>query len=73
MIDWENSENQWYEKVFGFYSHFYPSEYDGEKEPDAKLKYVQEKNFDGLEFAQFYIFCKDAGSNEFKRASDKIF
>lgn len=64
QIDHENAENMWLEKVFNFYSQLKPDNYKAVSgmDPDHRLVFSGEYNYDGLEFVQFYIYVKDGGS-----------
>lgn len=61
----------WLEKVFNFYSQLKPDNYKASSgmDPDHRLIFTGEMSYDGLEFVQFYIFCKDGGS---KHRKDKV-
>ena len=68
MIDHENNENMWLEKVFNFYSQLKPENYKASSgmDPDHRLMFTGQMGYDGLEFVQFYIFCKDGGNKIWK-------
>lgn len=58
LIDHENNENMWFERVFQFYTMLISTSAPNE-EPDFKLEMRKSKLFDGMELVQFYIFTKD--------------
>jgi hypothetical protein len=58
LIDHENNENMWFERVFQFYTMLISTSAPNE-EPDLKLEMRKSKLFDGMELVQFYIFTKD--------------
>ena len=65
IVDSENAANRWYEIVHGFYSQIYPAT-TMQDNPHAKLRFVVQKNNDGLEYGQFVLFCKDAGNPNYR-------
>jgi hypothetical protein len=58
LIDYENNENMWFERVFQFYTMLI-SKSAPDEEPDLKLEMRKSKLHDGMELVQFYIFIKD--------------
>lgn len=58
LIDSENKENMWFERVFQFYTMLI-SKSEPYEECDLKLEMRKSKLFDGMELVQFYIFMKD--------------
>jgi len=62
LIDHENADNLWLEKVFYFYCLNEPYDINPDLEPDVKVRVKTMDKYDGMEFVQFYIFVKDGDS-----------
>jgi len=74
IIDHENTENLWHERVFQFYirlEQFSDKSPDNDA-PDRQLKMKTDVNYEGMDFIQFYIFTKD-GDSTLKADRERMF